>query len=225
LGDELMKNSICASAVILFLLGCISKEEEARRLEKLDETTFTTTAYNYTKYDIFSILYKDVSVPFDVENAANGGSVFFRNAGKKLLDNGQEVAGGGDTCCLIWNKETDKPLKIKVVWSVIYDLDSFDGKLSDQRDKRSLKGRGRGSAWCEAVVEVQPADRDLKADRVILHFLVDGTVQATLATFQTEKPLSSSLVEQHAVVLPEGQFCKNEIDNPFFGIPRAPHRE
>jgi len=160
-----------------------------------------------------------------VENATNGGSVFFRNSGKTLLDNGQEVAGGGDTCCLIWNKATDKPLKIKVVWSVIYDLDSFDGKLSDRRDIRSLKGRERGSAWCEAIVDVQPAEIDLKADRVILHFLVDGTVKATLANFQTEKPLSSSLVEQHTVVLPEGQFCKNEIDNPFFGIPRTPHRE
>jgi hypothetical protein len=220
-----MKNFICALLVIFFLLGCISKEEEARRLEKLDETTFTTTAYNYTKYDIFSILYNDVSVPFDVENATNGGSVFFRNSGETLLDNGQEVAGGGDTCCLIWKKATDKPLKIKVVWSVIYDLDSFDGKLSDQRDKRSLKGRGRGSAWCEAIVDVQPAESDVKVDKVILHFLVDGTVKATLATFQTEKPLSSSLVKQHAVVLPEGQFCKNEIDNPFFGISRAPHRE
>jgi hypothetical protein len=220
-----MKNFICALLVIFFLLGCISKEEEARRLEKLDETTFTTTAYNYTKYDIFSILYNDVSVPFDVESATNGGSVFFRNSGETLLDNGQEVAGGGDTCCLIWNKATDKPLKIKVVWSVIYDLDSFDGKLSDQRDKRSLKGRGRGSAWCEAIVDVQPAESDVKVDKVILHFLVDGTVKATLATFQTEKPLSSSLVKQHAVVLPEGQFCKNEIDNPFFGISRAPHRE
>jgi hypothetical protein len=220
-----MKNFIYMLVVSYFLMGCTSKEEEALRLEKLTESTFTTTLYNYTKFDLFSILYKDVAVPFDIEDAANGGSVFFRNSGRVLMDNNQEVAGGGDTCCLIWNKSTDKPLKIKVVWSVIYDLDSFDGKLSDKRDKRSFKGRGRGSAWCEAVVKVNPAEADFKADRVILHFLVDGTVQAELATLQTEKPLPSSLVEKHSTPLPEGQFCKNEIDNPFYGIPRAPHRE
>jgi hypothetical protein len=220
-----MKNCKYALIVILLLTGCISKEEEARRLEKLTESTFTTTAYNYTKYDIFNILYKDASVPFNVESAANGGSVFFRNSGTVLMDNNQEVAGGGDTCCLIWNKGTGKPLKIKVVWSVIYDLDSFDGKLSEKRDIRSFKGRGRGSAWCEAIVEVQPAEVDVKADRVVLHFLVDGTIQAVLATLKTEKPLPSSIVGQHSTPLPEGQFCKNEIDNPFYGIPRTPHRE
>ena len=220
-----MKKIILLFAGIFSLIGCESKEEEARRQEERRRTTFTTTIYNYTKFDLFNVMYKVASIPFDVETAVNGGSVFFRNSDKVSMDNGQEVAGGGDTCCLIWSEATDRPLKIRVIWSVVYDLDYFDGKLGDKRDTRSFKGRGGGSTWCEAIVDVQPANSNVKADKVVLHFLADGTIKAELATFQSQKPLPYTYVKRHAVPLPEGQFCKNEIDNPLYGIPRTPHRE
>lgn len=220
-----MKNFFITLCGLFILLGCDSKEKEARRLEELRKTTFTTTAYNYTKFNLYNIMYKDASVRFDIDDAADGGSVFFRGRNKVNLDNGREIPSSGDACCVIWSKPTDRPLRIRVVWSVIYDLDAFDGKLDDRRDKRSFKDRGRGSAWCEAVVDVAPASADVQADRVVFHFLADGTIRANLESFASMQPLSAALVKQHATTLPEGEYCKREIDNPFYGIPRKPHRE
>jgi len=195
------------------------------QLDELRKTTFTTTSYNYTEFDIYNISYKDASVPFDILDSVDGGSIFFRNSNKFTLDNGERVTGGGETCCLIWSKPTDKPLRIRVVWSVIYDLESFDGKLNDRRDKRSFKSRGRGSAWCEAIIDVVPARENVQADKVIFHFLPDGEVYAQLGTLQTEKPLPSAFLAKHRAPLSEGQFCRTEINNPFYNVPRAPHRE
>lgn len=141
------------------------------------------------------------------------------------MDNGKEVSYGSDTCCLIWDKPTDKPLKVRVVWSVVHDLDAFDGKASKDIDERNFKRAGPGNRWCEAIVDIVPLGGTMPPDTVIFHFLPDGTVQAHLGTNQSGTPLPSALVARHASPLPQGEFCKREIDNPYFGIPRTPHRE
>lgn len=220
-----MRKILLALASLFLLLGCDLKAWEAKRIEELDKRTFTSTAFNYTQFDIYSILYKDASVKFDVNNAVDGGSVFFRMSSNVELDNGTNAAMGGNTCCLIWGEPTDKPLRVRVVWSVIYDLDDFDGKSSDQRDPRSIRGRGRGNTWCEAFVDILPAKTNVPADSVVFHFLADGTVQAQLDKSPAEKPLASLEVAKHSTPLAEGQICRREIDNPFYNVPRTPHRE
>lgn len=191
----------------------------------LAEKTFTTRIYNYTHYDLYSIAYKDASLPFDVGNAADGGSVFFRNASTRDMDDGSQVSYGSDTCCLIWNKPTDKPLRVRVVWSVVHDLDAFDGPSSKGSDERSYRRAGPGNRWCEAIVDIAPAPRSVLPDTVIFHFFADGSVQAQLGTHTTGLPLPSAQVRKQAGKLPIGEFCKREIDNPYYGIPRAPHSE
>ena len=75
------------------------------------------------------------------------------------------------------------------------------------------------------MVDILPATGPDRPDTVLLHFLADGTVQARLGTFKTDVPLAAAEVKSHATRLPQGQFCRQEIENPFYGIPRKPHLE
>ncbi|MCY0912617.1 membrane lipoprotein lipid attachment site-containing protein [Massilia antarctica] len=220
-----MKKILYIAFSLLILAGCNSKEREARlRQEELDRT-FSATSYNYTPYALYSIKFKEISLPFKIDEAPDGGSIFVRNSSQETMDNGEKIYSSGENCCFIWNGQIDKPLRVRVVWSVVYDTSYYDGKSSQEYDERTSKKSAPGSRWCQATVDILPAAGSDRPDSVFFHFLIDGTVQAHLGTFKTGAPLAAELVKSHAIPLPEGQFCKQEIENPFYGVPRKPHRE
>ena len=157
--------------------------------------------------------------------APSGGSVFFRNSSKRELDNGDQVSVSSDNCCLIWDQSIDKPLRVRVVWSVVFDMTYHNGKSSVEYDERTSKMSSPGSRWCQAIVDILPAKGPERPTMVFFHFFTDGTVHAQLGTFKTDAPLPAAQVKLHSARLPQGQFCKQEIENPFYGIPRTPHME
>lgn len=221
------KNLILLIAVLALsnLSACDSKENQARVLDTLSKKTFTTTSYNYTPYGLYAITFKDLSRPFKIDDAPGGGSVFVRDASFAALDNGDKIPFTTGNCCFIWDKPLDKPLRVKVIWNVVIDPAYYDGKSSVSYDERTSRESAPGTRWCEAVVDIAPASGGVQADSVVLHFLEDGSVQAQLASSKSDGPLPASVVKAHAANLPEGQFCKQEISNPFYGVQRAPHRE
>lgn len=219
-------NKIIFSFFLIFILvGCDSKEAEARLQKEIISKTFTTTSYNYTKYDLYSIAFKDIVLPFNIDNAPSGGSVFFRDASQVNLDNGEKVSFSSGNCCFIWDRPIDKPIRVRVVWSVVYDTSFHDGKSSESYDQRTSKQGAPGSRWCQAIVDIRPSEASERPNMVFFHFLGDGSVQARLGTLETGGVLPSSEVKLHSSGLPPGTYCKQEIINPFYGIPRTPHRE
>ena len=220
-----MKKIILIVFSIFMLIGCDSEEKETRLQKELNDKTFTTTSYNYTRYDLYSIAFKEISRPFKMDDAPSGGSIFFRNSSNAELDNGTRVAFSSDNCCFIWDKPINQPLRVKVVWSVVFDLDAFDRHTNYEYDERTSRGSAPGSRWCQAIVDILPASGSERPTTVFFHFLNDGTVQARMGTFKTGSPLTAELVSLHSTPLPRGQFCRQEIENPFYGIPRKPHRE
>jgi hypothetical protein len=220
-----MKKSIFIALSIFILVACNSKEKEERMQQELSEKTFTATSYNYTPYDLYYITFKEISLPFKIDEAPSGGSVFFRNSSKRELDNGDQVSVSSDNCCLIWDQSIDKPLRVRVVWSVVFDMTYHNGKSSVEYDERTSKMSSPGSRWCQATVDILPAKGPERPTMVFFHFFTDGTVQAQLGTFKTDAPLPAAQVKLYSARLPQGQFCKQEIENPFYGIPRTPHME
>lgn len=220
-----MKKLVFIVFSLMILAGCNGQKEDAREQQELSEKTFTTTSYNYTPYDIYSIAFKESSLPFKIDEAPSGGSVFFRDASQATLDNGDKVSFSEGSCCFIWDRPIDQPLRVRVVWSVVYDTSYHDGKSSIAYDERLSKQSAPGSRWCEASIDILPAIGPERPTTVFLHFLADGSVQARLGTFGTGGPLSTDEIKRHSARLPPGKFCKKEIDNPFYGIPRPPHRE
>lgn len=220
-----MKNLVCAVSVILIFAGCNSKEREARLEQEQLDKTFTTTSYNYTPYELDFIAFKEISLPLKIDEAPYGGEVRASTASEMKLDNGEKIRYSSSNCCFIWGGPIDKPPRVRVVWKVIHNASYHDGEAGKEYDERASKKSAPGSRWCQAIVDIAPATGPERPKMVFLHFLADGTVQAQLGTFLSAKPLSSEQVKLHSVPLPEGQVCKQEIENPFYGIPRTPHRE
>lgn len=220
-----MKKLVFIACFLMINAGCNAEKEDAQAQQALSDKTFTTTSYNYTPYDIYSIVFKDISLPFKIDDAPSGGSVFFRDASQATLDNGNKVSFSSGNCCFIWDRPIDQPLRVRVVWSVVYDTSYHDGKSSITYDERLSKQAAPGSRWCEASVDILPATGRDRPTTVFLHFLADGSVQARLGTFSTGGPLSADEIKRHSTRLPAGKFCKKEIDNPFYGTSRPPHRE
>ncbi|PJC98431.1 hypothetical protein GQ37_012210 [Janthinobacterium sp. BJB1] len=220
-----MKKIILIILSLFILAACNAREKEERLQKELSEQTFTTTSYNYTPYDLYAIAFKEISLPFNIDDAPSGGSVFFRDASEGRLDNGEKVAFSSGNCCLSWDRPVDKPLRVRVVWSVVFDMRYHDGQSSISYDERTSRQGSPGSRWCQAIVDILPSTGPDRPTSVLLHFLADGTVQARLGTFKTAAPLAAAEVKLHATRLPQGQFCRQEIENPFYGIPRKPHRE
>ncbi|WP_082491657.1 DUF3304 domain-containing protein [Duganella sp. Leaf126] len=219
-----MKFIIIAFFYVIALSACNSKAKEERLIKKMNEKTFTAISYNYTKYDLYGIAFKDVSLPFNIDEAPSGGSVFFHNSSKMNLDSGQTIYFG-EGCCFIWDLPVDKPIRVRVVWNVVYDTFYYDGKSSLYYDERTSKESAPGTRWCQAIVDIQPSTESIRPTTVFLHFLPDGSVQARLGKSQLDAVLNSEQVKLHSNPLPPHQFCKQEIENPFYGIPRRPHME
>lgn len=220
-----MNNTIFAVFSLFALAACNSEERQARLEQERLEKTLSTRSYNYTPHALYSIAFKDVGQTFNVAEAPGGGAIFFRSGNQEKMDNGEQVRFSSDNCCFIWSGPIDKPSRVRVVWNVIYDPRYQGGEGAPDYDERTSRKSAPGSRWCQAVVDIQPATGPDRPDMVFLHFLPDGSVQAQLGAFKTGQPLPAEQVELHTVPLPEGQFCKQEIDNPFYGIPRKPHRE
>lgn len=209
---------------LIVLGGCQSKEKEAALIKGYVEKTFTATSYNYTQYSLFGVSFKLATYPFKADEAAGGGTVFPGTADTVALDNGQNINFSAGNCCFIWDQPLNKPVSIRVVWSVVYDFDLFNGESSKGYDDRTSKASQPGSRWCQALVDIPAYVGTQRPNTLYFHFLPDGTVQAELGTFSVP-PLSSNVVRQHGVNLSHPQFCKQEIENPWYGIPRQPHRE
>ncbi|ELX08955.1 hypothetical protein Jab_2c10130 [Janthinobacterium sp. HH01] len=186
--------------------------------------TMTTSSYNYTTHNLYDISLKDATQAFDVAAAPRAGSVFFRNSSSALLDGGEKYQFSFADCCFMRDKHLRAPTKLRLVWSVVYDLDLFEGESGRDYDDRANKGAAPGSRWCSAVIDV-PGPAPADADNLSLHFLPDGTVIGSYGKAQAPAPLTSAQVRAHATPMPKGQYCKQETTNPWFGIPRTPHRE
>jgi hypothetical protein len=220
-----MNKLLLLSLLTTLLAASNSQEDQAKAVKELNAKTYTATAFNYTPYDLFSIAFKDASKPFTIDDAPSAGSVFFDNSSKRKLDNGKEISVGRDSCCLTWDSSTTQPLVVRVVWSVIFDLAAYGKKGALGYNRETSRESAPGSRWCEQIVAIRPPDGADKPDEVFFHFLNDGTVQAQLGTYKTGLPLAGEALKAHATSLPPGQYCKKEIENPFFGVPRKPHME
>ena len=188
------------------------------------ENTLTTISYNYTGSEIRQVLFSDANTKFDVRNAAPGGSPFSRFGSSELADNGGQVWVGARACCFVWNP-TEKEIKIKVVWHIVFEPDTYDEfvKLNDERDSRDSPP---GSVWCQTIVEVQKP-YPLHPEALFLHFLPDGVVFAKLSeagSLRSSHALPSPLVKSHNR-LANGARCPAVVDNPWYKIRREPHRE
>lgn len=209
--------------ISLALGGCRSKEQETALVNDYVKKTFTATSYNYTPHGLFGIRFKVASVPFRIDETAGGGTVFPATADTVALDDGRLINFSAGNCCFTWDRPLAKPVLIRVVWSVVYDLDLFNGESSKNYDDRTSKISQPGSRWCEALVEIPAYAGTQRPDTVFFHFLPDGSVQAELGT--AIQPLSADAVRQHSTTLARPQYCKQEIENPWRGVPRQPHRE
>lgn len=202
--------------------SCDAKEKEARlKQEKLDRT-FTTMSYNYTPHQLYSIAFKDVTLPFKIDEAPSGGSVFYRSDNKEKMDNGEKVSFSEGNCCFMWDGPVNQSRRVRVVWNVVYDnteegMEVYDHRTSDKA--------APGTRWCQAIVDIVPGKGPDRPSIVVLHFLNDGSVQANLATFKASRPLAAAEVKLHSAPLAKEQYCKEEIKNPFYDLPRRSHRK
>ncbi|MQA18162.1 DUF3304 domain-containing protein [Rugamonas sp. FT103W] len=215
---------ILSFTIALLLTACKPQGSPGDSAAETLANTMTTSSYNYTTHNLYDISFKDATLPFNVADAARAGSVFFRNSSRALLDGGEQYRFAFADCCFIWDKHLPAPTKLRVVWNVVYDLDLFEGESGKHYDDRASKEPAPGTRWCSAMVEV-PGPAPVTADNLSLHFLPDGTVIGSYGKASAPAPLSSAQVLAHAAPMPKGQYCKQEITNPWFGIPRAPHKE
>ena len=206
------------------LTACNSKKNQDALAGEEAGKMMTTSSYNYTGHNLYDISFKDAAVPFDVAGAARAGSVFLRNSDSALLDDGGKYHFSFSDCCFMWDKRLPAPTKLRVVWSVVFDLDLFEGESGRAYDDRASRSPAPGSRWCTAVVEVI-GPVPTTADNFSLHFLNDGTVVGNYGRAQAPMPLSITQLNKHAEAMPKRQYCRQETTNPWFGIPRTPHRE
>lgn len=209
---------------MIALGGCQAKEKEAALIKEYVEKTFTATSYNYTQYGLFNVRFKLATSAFKADEAASGGTVFPGTADTVVLDDGRKINFSAGNCCFVWDQALNKPVSMRVVWSVVSDFDLFNGESSKDYDERASKASQPGSRWCQALVEIPAYAGTQRPDTLYFHFLPDGTVRAEFGT-SSVPPLSSKVLRQHGTDLPRPQLCKQEIENPWYGIPRQPHRE
>ena len=209
-------------ALILMASGCNAGDDAASKDSV--EKTLSVDTYNYTKYELYYISFGDVKKKFVIDQAGYAPSVFFRNAGFVELGDGSKASYATGECCIVWNVTSKNPVKLKVVWNLVYDLAAFDRRGYDERTMRESEP---GTVWCEALVEVRQPHPE-KPWHLIFHFFPDGTVAAHLSAegdLKSDGPLPLEEIKKHATPLPAGQYCLKQIDNPWYGIPRKPHME
>lgn len=218
-----MRHSLFFLLAVLFLAGCDVSEKDLRWRQNHVQQIVNTSVYNYTDSNVTEVYFKFANLPFKIEEAAYAGPVYFRNASQTTMDNGQTVYYSSSACCFYWDKSAQPPVSLRIVWQVVYDLDLFEGE-SGRFDHRTSKAAAPGSRWCEQVIPVR-APYPAQFDNLRLHFMRDGAVVALVGDGKLEQPLSSVEVAAHATPLVKGKYCQHEIDNPWYGIPRKPHRE
>ena len=214
--------------VAIFLLfgmcGCDRLNAWRAISNETADNTITTISYNYTGSEIQEILFSNAEASFNVKTAASGGSIFFRLAGTEAMNNGKNVWVGDEACCIVWTGK-NKPIRLQVLWHLVFDPDTYERSAKGNDERESL-GAFRGSVWCRTIVEL-PQPYPSRPDALFLHFLPDGTVLARLTergTPRTGRALPSSLVQSHNRTA-AAPHCPMVIDSPWYKIHREPHRE
>lgn len=222
-----MKTMAMTLLSLFALTGCNSKEREARQRQEELDRTFSTRSYNYTKNDLDPIVFKESADPFKIDEAPSGGAISSELVREVKLDNGEKIRTSMDDCCFMWNGPVDKPKSIRVVWLLIHNRDYYPAESNERYDAYASRKSPPGARWCQAIVDIRPATGPERPDRLLLHFLPDGTVQAQLSPFKMAGPLPAAQVRLHATPLPEGVVCRQEIENPWYGKRPKPyiHRE
>lgn len=215
---------ILSLLAMVLLGGCRNREKEAARIDEYVKKSLTATTYNYTKNGLYGIRIRLTSAPFKIDEAAAGGSVLPTNADTVELDNGEKILAASGACCFVWDLPLNKPSSVRVVWSEVYDIGLFNGEASKHYDERGSRAAQPGSRWCQAIVEVPAFQGAERPSGLYLHFLPDGLIHAELGGALVP-PLRSEVVHQHRTGPSPAQRCREEIENPWYGIPRQPHRE
>lgn len=182
-------------------------------------------SFNYTSLDYIFIYYQDASEPSNILHSSFGGSAYIQEGSTMDLGSGVLVHSDQLICCFKWRKNPSPHIVLRVKWLTVYNRAHYQDANS-RFDEPAIMGSLPGSQWCEAMVplaEPHPSDPNL----ISVHFLPDGTLQAYAGKFGQESiigPLKAAAVLAHSP-RPGQPLCKTPIANPFYNIPRAPHRE
>lgn len=224
-GTKLLASVGCISLVVVSSACTRQGNRPVPQEGRGDFVTQTVQAdtYNYTEHEIVDISFDDDRRPFDVRLAAPGASVYFYSAATLDIGSGLKATVSRSACCFMWNYKSAEEITLKVVWLVVYARDVYEAAGRDT-DERKMLSALPGSEWCEARVKVpQPYPSDRR--RLALHFLPDGSVTARLFDnfLQEHQVLSGETVSKF---MKSGQpACQRRTSNPWYGIPRTPHRE
>ena len=209
---------------VMTISGCDKLNRILSTSQETAENTFTTISYNYTGSEIRQVLFSDAGTRFDVRTAAPGGSPFSRIGSAVPTDNEEQVWMGEAACCFVWNR-SENPVEINVLWHVVFDSATYDSAEKSNDERESPSGHP-GSVWCQTIVKLQ-TPYPLHPDALFLHFLPDGAVFAHLSergTLQSSHALPSSLIKSHHRPS-NGPYCPVVVGNPWYKVPRDPHRE
>lgn len=76
---------------LIFVTACTSGDKDAAIQRELADKTFPTTSYNYTSYDLRIIKFQQVTLPFKIDEAPDGGFITSNRLSEEKLDNGETV--------------------------------------------------------------------------------------------------------------------------------------
>lgn len=216
--------SIIKFSLLLILVAglsaCDLKNFLAEDVE--DGNAIRTSSYNYTPYDFINITYQDIKEDSDILRAIDGGSAYAYEENRSDLGSGTFVHSEEMLCCFGWKKGQVKDVTLRVKWLAVYDRGRYR-QASSKSDERLTREPLAGSRWCQALVKVSkpyPEDPDVFS----IHFLPDGTLQAYVSKYKEMGPLSADIVLAHTTST-SPIICKTPTSNPFYMIPRLPHRE
>jgi hypothetical protein len=218
----MMKKVSVALIVLFALAGCdVVGHQDAHQSSK----EIQTHMYNYTQSEIMFASYQDAADKFDITTAAPAGSTSFTNNAVMTVGEGVTVHFDGDRCCFPWRYQQHDHVTLKVVWLEVYTPGRYR-REERTTDDRSITTALPGSQWCEMTVNV---NKPLPADPggIVFHFLPDGSVEANVVPAGTEKgysPYSARKVRSY-LSRSTTPLCRNPIANPWYLIPKKPHRE
>jgi hypothetical protein len=201
------------AAIIIALAGCRGNAK----------ATMMVSTYNYTTHSLFDVRIQSAARAFIIQSAASGGSVLRDIADKDSLPDGTEYYFMPDVCCFIMSDQV-APKKLRIVWNVVYDLAKFRRGEVPSYNERLEKRAPPGSTWCSTVIDLR-GSMSKQTNKLVVHFLQDGTVIGIVGSDEVDRPLDKSEIALHSAQRQDKRFCDTEIPNPWFGSPPKKHLE